>query len=84
MRRRLSAVLFGTMLVVAGGCATSAEWTTWKEHPTHFASGEHLYFSVRNVEGRQPRVRRNDIVLARDEAWWGRPITVAQEEILER
>ena len=65
------------------GCASSQEWQTWKEHPTHFASGDHLAFSVRNSES-SPRVTRKDIVLARDEAWWGKPITVAQERILER
>jgi hypothetical protein len=65
------------------GCATSQEWQTWKEHPTHFASGDHLAFSVKNSES-SPHVTRKDIVLARDEAWWGKPITVAQERILER
>ena len=67
----------------AAGCATSQEWQTWKDHPTHFASGDHLAFSMKNSES-SPRVTRKDIVMARDEAWWGKPITVAQERILER
>jgi hypothetical protein len=29
-------------------------------------------------------VTRQDIALARDEGWWGKPITVSQEQILER
>lgn len=74
----LAVVLWGT-----AGCATSQEWTTWKEHPTHFASGDHLSFSVKNSET-APRVTRKDIVVARDEGWWGKPITVSQERILER
>ena len=43
-----------------------------------------MFFSVRNGEGSPPRVTRQDIALARDEGWWGKPITVSQEQILER
>ena len=68
----------------ASGCATSEEWATWKQHPTHFASGDHLFFSVRNKEGGAARVTRTDIAKARDEGWWGKPITVSTEQILER
>jgi hypothetical protein len=82
-RIRLWLVLGGTLVAVAG-CATGEEWNTWREHPTHFASGDHMSFSMRNKEGRTPRVTRKDISKARDEAWWGKPITVAQEQILER
>ena len=71
-------------LLVLGGCATSEEWQTWKSHPTHFASGSHMFFSTRNREGAQPRVTREDIALARDQGWWGKPITVSQAHILER
>lgn len=77
-------LLVGGVLLATAGCATSEEWATWKTHPTHFASGEHLFFSVRNSEGSPARVTRQDIALARDEGWWGKPITVSQEQILER
>lgn len=70
--------------LLVAGCASSEEWTTWKTHPTHFASGEHMYFSMRNREGSATRVTRADISQARTEGWWGQPITVAQEQILER
>ena len=66
------------------GCATGEEWNTWYTHRTHFASYEHMGFSVRNTEGSSPKVTRQDIALARDEGWWGKPITVSQEQILER
>jgi len=79
----LRLVLAGGALVLAG-CATAEEWETWKAHPTHFASGEHLFFSARNREGRAPRVTRQDITLAREQGWWGKPVTVSQEQILER
>jgi hypothetical protein len=66
------------------GCATGQEWSTWKEHPTHFASGEHLLFSFRNRSGEPPRVKREDVALARTEGWWGKPVTVSTDQILER
>ena len=77
-------VLFAGALFAVTGCATSEEWQTWNEHRTHFASGDHMFFSVRNREGGQARVTRNDIAMARTEGWWGKPITVSQEQILER
>jgi hypothetical protein len=77
-------LLLGVVVAAVAGCATGEEWTTWKDHPTHFASGDHLFFSVRNREGAAARVTRQDIALARDEGWWGKPITVSQEQILER
>jgi hypothetical protein len=78
-------ILLGvTVLLAASGCASSEEWQTWRDHPTHFASGDHMFFSTRNTEGKTPRVTRQDIALARDQGWWGKAITVNQEQILER
>jgi len=84
MRSLRVSVLVGSVLLATAACATRDEWTTWHQHPAHFASGDHLSFSVRNTEGSSPRVTRTDVALARDEAWWGKPITVGQEQILER
>jgi hypothetical protein len=72
------------LTLTIGGCATGEEWETWKSHPSHFASGQHMGFSVRNTEGRTPRVVRSDIALASDQGWWGKAIAVSQEQILER
>jgi hypothetical protein len=83
MKVRNVAVAVVTLLVVSG-CASSGEWSTWNTHPTHFASGQHLFFSLRNTEGRAPRVARRDIAQARSEGWWGKAITVGQEQIIER
>jgi len=77
-------LLIGSVLVTLGGCATSEEWKTWREHPTHWASGDHGFFSLRNREGKAARVTRDDISMARDQGWWGKPITVSSEQILER
>ena len=38
----LRLLLVGGVLVAVAGCATGEEWATWKSHPTHFASGEHM------------------------------------------
>ena len=32
-------VVSAVVALVLGGCATSQEWSDWKSHPTHFASG---------------------------------------------
>ncbi len=71
-------------LLLGAGCATSEEWATWKAHPTHFASGSHMGFSLRNRDASQARVSRDDLAAAREQGWWGRPVTVGQEQILER
>jgi hypothetical protein len=76
-------LLIGGALVVAG-CASTDEWRTWKEHPTHYASGDHGFFSLRNREGKSAKVTRDDIAQARDQGWWGKPITVSSEQIIER
>jgi hypothetical protein len=67
--------------VLTVGCASSQEWSNWKDHPAHFASGDHAFFSVRNREGTTARVTRTDIATARSEGWWGTPITVSSEQI---
>jgi len=77
-------LLVGGALVAATGCATGEEWGIWRSNGAHFASGDHMFFSVRNREGTKPTVTRKDITLARDQGWWGKPITVNQDQILER
>jgi len=76
-------VVSAAVAMVLGGCATSQEWSDWKSHPTHFASGEHFAFSVRTSDG-ATQVRRSDIDIARAQNWWGKPITVAQSQVVER
>jgi hypothetical protein len=52
--RSLSA-LVGIAVIALTGCASQQEWTTWKQHPSHFSSAEHLNFSVRNQDDGTPR-----------------------------
>lgn len=75
----LAATLFG-----AAGCATSQQISTWLEHGTHFASGAHGLFSLRNDMSSRPEVTRTDLSRARSEAWWGDLVTVNAEEIVSR
>jgi hypothetical protein len=82
--KSLRLLLVGGVLVAATGCATAEEWQIWRSNGAHFASGDHMFFSVRNREGTRPTVTRKDITLARDQGWWGKPITVNQDQILER
>ena len=61
-----------TILIGVSGCATGEEWATWKQHPTHFASGDHLSFSMRNREGSAALYRsRWPPLPGRSRAWYG-------------
>ena len=84
MRRFCRALSVTLLLVAVTGCASSEEWATWYAHRTHFASSEHLTFSVRHGEGAASPVTRRDIALASDQSWWGKAITVDPAQILER
>jgi len=77
-------VLVGTALLVVGGCASKEEFDIWRSNTAHFASKEHFDFSMKNSGGSSATVTRNDIALAQNQNWFGRPVTVAQEQILER
>jgi hypothetical protein len=77
-------LVFGTSLLLLAGCATSEEWETWRSNTSHFASKEHFDFSMKNREGRSAAVSRNDIAMAGQQKWFGRAVTVSQEQILER
>jgi hypothetical protein len=84
MRSRFLIVLGLGLWVSAAGCATSEEWQDWRGHTTHFASGQHGIFSLRNNrDGSNPRVSRADIASAQTESWWGKAITVTPEQIFE-
>ena len=80
MRIVLAVGLWGA----AAGCATSAEWQEWRAHTTHFASGQHGTFSLRNNrDGSNPRVSRGDVTASQAESWWGKAITVTPEQLFE-
>lgn len=76
-------VVMGTALLLAGGCASSEEWQIWRSNTSHFQSKEHFDFSMRNRSG-AANVTRQDVAMAQSQSWFGKAVTVAQGEILER
>jgi hypothetical protein len=85
MRSRIA----GATLAVAGlfltvGC-TAQDGKVWLDHSTHFASGEHAFFSLKNnKDGSNPKVTRLDIEDSRNQKWWGiYAITVEPKQILQ-
>jgi hypothetical protein len=79
VRRSLVVAVLGCGL---SACASSQEWTEWRSHSTHFASGEHMAFSLKNM-GSTPRVKRQDQRDAAAQSWWGRPVIPRADQIFE-
>jgi len=77
-------LVIGTSLLLVGGCATSEEWQTWRSNTSHFASKEHFDFSMKNRGDSGKTVTKNDVAMAQNQNWFGRPVTVNQDQILER
>src|SRR5262245_54298703 len=72
------------LVLLAGliaGC-TAQDWREWRSHPSHFASGEHATFSLRN-QGKTPKVSANDTRLAASQSWWGEPVVVRPDQIFQ-
>lgn len=61
-------VLIAAVMFSMSGCASSKDWAHWRAHPTHFASGDHLDFSMR---GSDLLITDQDVAQARSESWWG-------------
>jgi hypothetical protein len=74
----IAMVLFAGVLV---GC-TANDWTTWKSHSTHFASGDHMTFSLKN-QGKTPHVSAADSRVAASQSWWGEPVVVRPDQIFQ-
>jgi hypothetical protein len=82
--RMLGLLAVAGFVLVGPGCATRDQWADWKGHTTHFASGEHGLFSLRNdQEGRHPRVTRLDVDASRSQNWWGKTISVDSAQIIQ-
>jgi hypothetical protein len=83
-KKALHAAVVLVAFAGVAGCATGEEWSTWYNHRTHFASGDHMSFSVRTPDTGRGQVTRTELALAREEGWWGKPVTVEQTQILDR
>jgi hypothetical protein len=72
---------FVLLASVLAAC-TAQDWSEWKAHSTHFASGDHMTFSLKNM-GSTPRVSSADSRLASSQSWWGRPVVVREDQIFQ-
>lgn len=83
MQSRLrTLVLLAAVTVAGAACATGEQWAEWRGHSSHFASGRHLFFSIRHQGASPvPRVTQGDVQKARFESWWGDPIVVRPDQI---
>jgi hypothetical protein len=82
--RTVTALMALTAIVSLGGCATSEEWAEWKAHSSHFASDQHMGFSLRNnKDGSNLRVTRADMAASPRENWWGKALTVSPTQIFQ-
>jgi hypothetical protein len=68
----LGSFMLGVALLSTGCAATHREWEVWRAHPTHYATGNHLAFSMGNAVGAAPRVTPEMMETAKSEGWWGR------------
>ncbi|HWC04398.1 MAG TPA: hypothetical protein VHF87_16705 [Methylomirabilota bacterium] len=71
----------GFLASVVAGCA-SETWKEWRSHSTHFASGDHMAFSLKN-QGKTPKVTSADNRLASSQSWWGQPVVVRADQIFQ-
>ena len=85
MHLRIMPAALIAVLLLTGGCASKDDWSMWRSHSTHFASGERGFFSMRNnKDGSNPKVYRSDIEASRQENWWGLyAITVSPSQIFQ-
>ena len=88
MRHRGSVpTLLVLVATVAGtaACANPDQWAEWRQHSSHFASGSHLVFSVTHRGERPPTpVTRRHFERAQAESWWGDPLVVQPDRVVER
>lgn len=74
----LRLLVVGGALLATVACATRQEWAEWNAHGAHFASREHLVFSMKNQDRREPPLVATpaEVALAREDGWWGGPFEV--------
>jgi hypothetical protein len=73
------------VVFLAGACATAEDWRVWRDNKTHWASGEHYFFSAKNnKDGSNPQVTRSDIEDSRRQNWWGiYAVSVSPSQIIQ-
>ena len=82
MRLRITIALASLVGVVATAGCTAQDWREWRSHSSHFASGDHMVFSLKN-QGSTPKVSSADTRLAASQSWWGEPVVVRADQIFQ-
>jgi hypothetical protein len=72
MRLRYWLPMLLALVTAFAGCATQREWAMWRAHSTHYATDDHLSFSVTNAVAGAPRVTPALMETAATQRWWGR------------
>ena len=72
MRLRYWLPMLLALALGSTGCATQREWAMWRAHSTHYATDDHLSFSVTNAVAGAPRVTPELMETAAAQRWWGR------------
>jgi hypothetical protein len=70
-------LLIAAVMFSMSGCASARDWAYWRDHPTHFASGGHMTFSMKNDNVYHPMVTDADRKLAQQHGWWGDEVPMA-------
>ena len=77
MTRTALIAAISVALLAQAGCASREQWQAWRSHASHFASGQHAAFSIRNPGETAQRVKATDPSSASDQSWWGRTLPMA-------
>jgi hypothetical protein len=70
-------LLIAAVMFSMSGCASARDWAYWSDHPTHFASGGHMTFSMKNDSVYHPTVTDAERKLAQQHGWWGDEVPMA-------
>jgi hypothetical protein len=70
-------LLLTALMFSMSGCA-SQQWTIWATNPAHFASAQHLAFSMKG-HPTEASITEEDIQAASREEWWGRLVPEGAE-----
>lgn len=87
MRHRIFLpLLLGSVILSTGCAATHREWEVWRAHRTHYATDNHLAFSMKNTVGAAPQVTPELMDQAKGEGWWGRntPFAMPRADVAGR
>ncbi|MGH7380770.1 MAG: hypothetical protein ACREKR_00875 [Candidatus Methylomirabilales bacterium] len=79
MLKKVGLVIVGLALSAGlGACAKQYEEYGIKQGGTHFASFEHMGYSLK---GEKPKLTKAEASTAKTEGWWGTPVRYTVDEL---